>query len=389
MIRARQRALLAGLLALAAAGVVVVAAQPRASRMASDFTVDYSAGRLLREGQFAAPYQQARLAVTMREVAPESGIDPRLPFNMPLAAALPYAVLGLLPLELAFRIWQAALLIVLWLALASLARTFPLGRGALLLGMLGMLAAVPVWATLSEGQPSPLLLLGAALMLSSLGSKSLWQAALAGSLLAVKPQYFPVYLTVVLAVRGWRLMIAACLGASLVLMSPLMGGPSALISMVHNALLANQAVDARLDESVIGLLAGLLPPVLATSVALSLYAANLLALCLTAWRRRLDLPSFALLAGMLAVLASPHALPHDLVILAVPAWLTFALMRQQRVHAPALAWMAADLALVVDLRGPGIRLLPLVLIGLLAWMILEIRQRAEPREHRMADRLAS
>ena len=70
------RALFALVLALAAAGVMVVLTQSPASRLSSDFTINYSAGTLVRQGHFTAPYQQAELGDMMRRVAPSGAMLP-------------------------------------------------------------------------------------------------------------------------------------------------------------------------------------------------------------------------------------------------------------------------------------------------------------------------
>ena len=125
MSRRLDRALLALVLALAAAGLMVVLTQSPASRLSSDFTINYSAGTLVREGHLAAPYQQAELGEMMRRVAPGGAIDPRLPFSLPLGAALPYALLSLLPIDLAFRLWQLVTVALLALAVVLLQRVAP------------------------------------------------------------------------------------------------------------------------------------------------------------------------------------------------------------------------------------------------------------------------
>src|SRR5438552_15695180 len=122
------RAMLAVAVALAAAGLAVSLTQSPASRLSSDFTINYSAGVLVRQGHLAAPYDQAKLGAIMRGVAPDGAIDPRLPFSLPLAAALPYAVLSLLPFEVAFRLCQflsAALMLIPLLPLQRAAPTLP------------------------------------------------------------------------------------------------------------------------------------------------------------------------------------------------------------------------------------------------------------------------
>ena len=146
--------------------------------------------------------------------------------------------------------------------------------------------------------------------------------------------------------------------------------------MVHNALSANQAVAIRLNESWIGVIGAALPSRAATMVAIALYLAVLLALCWLAWRRLLSLIAFATLAGALAVLASPHSLPHDLLILAVPVWLAIVLYRQGALPNPMPALLAIDLAVLIDLRGTDIPLGPIVMTAVVGWYGWQFRQRA-------------
>ena len=372
--------MLAVAVALAAAGLVVILTQSPASRLSSDFTINYSAGALVRQGHLAAPYDQAALGAMMQRVAPDGAIDPRLPFSLPLVAALPYAVLSLLPFELAFRLCQLLSAALLLLAVLLLQRAAPIGGKVTLgLGLVGVLAAVPTWGAFTEGQPTAWLLLGATMIVLALRSDSLGLAAGAGILLAVKPQYLPVYLTILFAARRWRSLGAAATGGAIVLLSPLVGGAAGLSAMVHNALSANQAVAIRLNESWIGVIGPVLPTRVATMVAIALYLAVLLALGWLAWRRLPSLIGFATLAGALAVLASPHALPHDLLILAVPAWLAIVLCRQGALPNPLPALLAIDLAILIDLRGIDVPLGPIVMTAVVAWYGWQFRRRAARR----------
>ena len=378
MSRRVPRALLALVLALAAAGLMVVLTQSPASRLSSDFTINYSAGTLVRQGHFAAPYQQAELGDMMRRVAPGGAIDPRLPFSLPLGAALPYAVLSLLPVELAFRLWQLVTVALLLIAIVLLQRALPL-PGTPGLSMVGLLAAIPTWATLTEGQPTAWLFLGGAMVVAVLHRDSPAMAAGAGVLLAVKPQYLPAYLAIIFAARRWRSLAAAAAGAGLLLLSPLVGGTTGLTAMVHNALSANQAVAVRLNESWIGLIGPALPASMATAVAIILYVGVLAALLVVAWRRPASVIGFAALAGVLTVLASPHALPHDLLILAVPAWLAFVLYREGALSNPLPGLLAVDTALLIDLHGVGLPLGPIVMTAVIAWYGWQFRQQAAQR----------
>jgi len=242
--------------------------------------------------------------------------------------------------------------------------------------VLGVLAAAPTWGAFTEGQPTAWLLLGATMIVLALRSDAPALAAGAGMLLAVKPQYLPVYLAILFAARRWRSLGAAATGGAIILLSPLAGGAGGLSAMVHNALSANQAVAIRLNESWIGVIGAALPPRVATLVAIALYLAVLMALCWLAWRRPPSVIGFAALAGALAVLASPHALPHDLLILVVPAWLAIVLYRQGALPNPLPALLAIDLAVLIDLRGIDIPLGPIVVTAVVAWYGWQFRQRA-------------
>ena len=386
MSRPLGRALLAVTVAFAAAGLMVILTQSQASRLSSDFTINYSAGALVREGHLAAPYDQAALGEMMRRVAPDGAIDPRLPFSLPLAAALPYALLSLLPFEVAFRLFQllsAALVLLAVLLLRRVAPTVPS-----LAAILGLLAAVPTWGTLTEGQPTAWLFLGAAMALLALRSDSRALAAGAGMLLAVKPQYLPAYLAILFAARRWGSLLAAALGGGLLLLSPLAGGLAGLSGMVHNALSANQAVAIRLNESWIGLIGPVLSAHVATLVAIGLYLAVLATLGLLAWRRPGSINGFAVLAGTLAVLASPHTLPHDLLLLAAPAWLAMALCLEETLPNPIPALLALDAALLIDLRGVPIPVGPIVMTVSLVCYGWQFKQRATQRRRSPIGRAA-
>ncbi|MDQ6712300.1 MAG: glycosyltransferase 87 family protein [Candidatus Dormibacteraeota bacterium] len=373
--------MLAVTVALAAAGLIVVLSQSPVSRLSSDFTINYSAGVLVREGHLAAPYDQSQLAETMRRVAPNGAIDPGLPFSLPLAAALPYAVVSLLPIELAFRLWQLLTITLLLVAVVLLQRAAPIRPSSTSLGLalLGLLAAVPTWATLTEGQPTGWLLLGGAMVMLAVRWESPMLAAGAGLLLAVKPQYLPAYLAVLFAARQWRSLAAAAVAGGLLLMSPLAGGVSGLSAMIHNAMSANQAVAVRFNEAWVGVFGPALPPRAATMLAIVLYLAVLVMLWMLAWRRPTSVIGFATLAGALTVLVSPHALPHDLLILAVPAWLAIVLYRAGALPNPLPGLLAIDFALLVDLRGLEIPLGPVAITAALVWYCWQFRQRAEQR----------
>jgi hypothetical protein len=362
-----QRLTVAVVAAFVIAGMVVVGHQSSLARRSADFTINYSAALLIREGHPQAIYQRDQLGPLMLRLS-DNAIDPRLPFDAPLALALPWVPLTFLPLELAFHVWQIATLCLLVLALLLLARWLPLGRRSLPLAIAALLAFPATWALFSEGQSSGLLLLGAVLLVGAWRHDRWWMAAAGALLLGLKPQYLPAYMILLGAQRQWRTLAAAVLGAVAAGLSPLLaGGVNGMFAMVWSALVAGQGV-VRYNDSLIGTVSPLLPGRLPTFLGFSLWALALAAMAVAALSRpRAHAMAFASLATTVAILFSPHALPYDTVLLAVPAWLSFVLYRMKAIPTPAPVWMAVALALVVDLGSPFVSLAPVVLLAGLIW----------------------
>jgi Glycosyltransferase family 87 len=365
--RAWQRLAVAVVAGFLIAGLLVVGHQSSLARRSADFTINYSAALLIREGHPEAIYKPDQLGPLMLRLS-DSAIDPRLPFDAPLALALPWVPLTFLPLELAFHVWQILTLCQLVLALILLARWLPLGRRSLPLAIAALLAFPASWALFSEGQSSGLLLLGAVLLIGAWRRDRWWMAAVGALLLGLKPQYLPAYLILLGAQRQWRPLMAAALSAAAVGLSPLLaGGVHGLLAMVGSALEAGQGV-MRNNDSLIGTVSPLLPGRSPTIVGFSLWALALAALAIAAWRRqRKHAIAFGGLATAVAILLSPHALPYDTVLLAVPAWLSFVLHRMKAIPSPVPLWMAAALALVIDLVGSFGSVAPVVLLAGLIW----------------------
>ena len=131
-----QRWTIAAVAAFLIAGVVVVGHQSSRARRSADFTINYSAALLIRQGHPDAIYQRDQLGPLMLRLSDET-IDPRLPFDAPLALALPWVPLTFLSLELAFRVWQLVTVCLLVSAMLLLARWLPLGRRSLPLAICG------------------------------------------------------------------------------------------------------------------------------------------------------------------------------------------------------------------------------------------------------------
>lgn len=381
----RHRLSLALLVAFAAAGLLVVAMQSSQARRSADFTIDYSAALLIREGDAGAIYDRQRLGPLMLRLS-GNAIDPRLPFDAPLALALPYIPLTFLPIELAFHLWQAISLGLLLLALLLLRRWLPLSAAASWVGLLAMLAFPATWALLSEGQSSAVLVLGAVLLMGA-WRRDLWLLAGAGgALLAMKPHYLPVYLILLLAARRWKALGAAVGGGILVGLSPLFaGGIAGMASMVWSALESGQGV-IRYNESLIGTVAPLLPGSSGTYVGFAIWALVLIALLSAALLRPLEhapgTPRNITMAAVMTtagLLFAPHALPYDLVLLVIPGWLTFVLNRDGRGRDPSLACMMVGIAVLLDLHLSRFALAPLAIAGVVGWVVWNQRRQQKSK----------
>jgi len=344
----------------------------------ADFTVLYTAATLVRHGQLAAVYNQATMGPALLEVS-DGHIDPTLPFDYPLADALPLVPLTLLPLQAAFRVWQLLILLLLAAAVFVLNRLHPLGKSAVPFGLLAVLAAEPTWALLTEGQLGGVLLVGAVAVLAAADRDVAGWGFLGGVLLAFKPQYLPAYLALLWAGRCRRALVAVIAGSLLVGGSALLaGGPSGIAAMVRGMLAGSAWADLRSMDSWAGLLALALPPRLAMIAGLGLFGATLIVLPVLA-RRRTDLLPFAGLAGCLALLGSPHTLPHDMVLLLVPAWAAFVLHGQGRLRSPVAGLVILQVGWVVDLHGLPVSAGALALTGVLGWYLIDFKRRAAAR----------
>ncbi|MDQ6884380.1 MAG: DUF2029 domain-containing protein [Candidatus Dormibacteraeota bacterium] len=380
MTRRLDRWLLAGALALSVAGFAAVATQSRPARESADFTFYFAAALLVRDGNPAGVYDQATLDTVIQRIAPTSPVDPRLTYNLPLAAAFPVVPLTALPLEFAFRAWQLASVVLLLAAVLILQRIFPIGRTGVAMGTLALAASVPTWAILTEGQMAPLPVLGATLMVAMLRLNRPWLAFGGGMLLAVKPHFLPIYLIMLVAAGRWRGLLAALSGATLVLLSPLLaGGLGGVAAMLRNIFGTNALVPVRYTEAWIGLLAHVVPAQLLTPFSVVLYLVTLTVLATLALRsaRRGGPLPIAVIAviGWVGLLASPHALPHDLLILGPPTWLAFLLVDKGRLPSIIPALFLIDLALLIDIRGAGIVLGPLAITAVALWAGWEFRRR--------------
>ena len=386
----------ASALAVVAGYLVVWAGVGDRSIGRSDFTNTYVGATLLRQGQGAHLYDAALQApLHARLIAPDT--EGNLPFVAPPAAAvaaLPFTLVGL---DAAYRIFSLAQLACLILAVLIAVRAapwparLPTGWGAAA-GLLG-LAGVGSLSLLLLGQWDGVAALGLA------GAYAAWRrgraatggALLAASALLAKPHLALGLAALLIARRDARMLAGAAAGAAGLLAAAVLAvGPGGgLDYLAHAAGTADSVTPPGGQLGARGLAVSWLGDS-AIAEGLGLVGSALAVLACAgfgqAWRRRPDRLEAALAGGVaLSLLASPHLLGHDLVLLApVVVWCLAAAARGDTGPgrpAPAsgrvlLLWLGLNAAAAADLGdariGPPGRLVPLALAaaGVGAWLAL-------------------
>lgn len=396
-------AVIAAVAALLLAAYVVLWIRVSPSDVArSDFTSFYVGATLLRQGHGAAIYDQSlQAALHASLIAPLSGGN--LPFVNPPAAALAFAPVTLLPLAVAYRAWQGLQLAMLVASLLIAARYAPWpGRrsrdGAELATVLAALAGTGTLALGLLGQWDGLSALGLAV------AYALWQRdrrfsggfVLAGCVLLAKPHLAFGLGALLLAWRDRRVLAgAAAAVAVLGIVSLIAAGPGGIDGFITSV--RDDAARWPL-ASMLGL-TGLTGSWLGDSAAATVIAAagSVAALAGCVWiGRRLARDRGALepclaLATALSLLASPHLLGQDLVLLA-PAMVALMAWAARRDGAAAwpgphcrtvlVGWAALAAAAALDLGeqgvGPPGRLVPWALLGLAGLVTWQLRRPPLP-----------
>jgi Glycosyltransferase family 87 len=292
----------------------------------SDFTAFYVGGTLLREGHTGDLYSQAvQQPLHSALIAPDP--EANLPFvNTPVAAALVLPA-TFLPLHAAYRLWSLLELGVLVLAVvlavrtvewpAATPRVWKVAAGA------AALAGVGTWTMFVQAQWTPLLALG--LVLAYWSWKRGHLATGAGVLVVsagiAKPHLALGLLAFLIGWRRRRVILGALAGgAGLAVASLTLVGPSGVAGFVN--ILASSTTRWALSTMVsfIGVAGSLFGNGLAAHLVG--LVASLLACAAALWlgmrvRRDASQLDTALVgAAVLSLLASPHAYPDDLVMLA-------------------------------------------------------------------------
>jgi hypothetical protein len=286
----------------------------------NDFVTIWAAGKMALAGHAAQAYDWAQLKpVDESLVGPVSGL---LVWPYPPTFLLAAAALALLPYVAAFLVWTFGTFI----AYLAIIRTIIGDRVGYFLA-----AAFPaVIANIVVGQTAfvSASLIGGALVW--MDTQPVWAGVLLG-LLTYKP-HLGLLFPIALAVSGrWRVFITAGIVAALMAAVSWMvfGGDSwfAFASGIGHSLVSDGAADWGKMQTASGLVRALGGgDTLAWSAQIGIIVIAAAAVAVL-WRSEAGYEIKAATLGVAALLAAPHLLTYDLVILAVPLAFLFRLGR--------------------------------------------------------------
>jgi alpha-1,2-mannosyltransferase len=351
----------------------------------TDFSSFYAAGSLVLDGRAGDVYDMA--AHYAREQQTFGAATPYYGWLYPPIFLLIATPLALLPYPLALATWQGGTFALYLAVIAAILRRPRRDGGAIARLWLPVAAAFPaVFINLGHGQNGFLTagLLGAALV--ALPQRPVLSGILFG-LLAYKPQFAVVIPVALLAAGQWRTIIAAgatviaLAGATYIAFGPELWWSFAASTETSRKLLLEQGdVGFEKLQSVFAAVR-----MLGGGISLAYIVqgiASVLAVGSVAWSwhspRDRDLKAALLMVATL--LASPHVLDYDLMILApAMAFLVAAGFaggfRGFEISLLAAAWMVPLLARVVA----GLTGIPLGLMVLMALYVLMLRRAALER----------
>ncbi|MGE5245369.1 MAG: glycosyltransferase family 87 protein [Betaproteobacteria bacterium] len=362
----------------------------RAGRVkGSDYVQFYVMGSLVLDGRPASLYDPAaHLSEGRLRVFPELNLYAMRP-NYGPEVALAFAPLALLPYLPSLAVFLGLMALCYAGAVGLLWRDSPgLAPHGWLVALLA--AASPLlFASLRYAQTSPFSLLLWVLAFVALEHDRRFAAGLAIGLLAYKPQFGLIVGPVLLIAREWRLVAGAAAAVALQLAGAwLMVGTRVLdqyVGMLWTLLRNPRLVEIYPIEihSVRGFLQLLLPwPGVITVCYLAALAAILVA-AVRCWRSRAPRSLKWAELVLLTVLASPHLVTYDLLLLTVPLVLLadWAVRNAEHPRQPAVVLLLV-LAYFASFSGSLVARFThvqasVIVLSMLAWQVLAISASRE------------
>jgi hypothetical protein len=293
-----------------------------------DFSVYYTAGRMIRAGLGTQLYSPAKQFQVQQQFTATTRQGP-LPYIHPPFEALPFVPLALLPYGAAFVLWNALSLSALFVTVLLLRRHSRILAGISLFDCwLAQLAFFPVFVTVLQGQDSIFLLLLVTLAYDAMTRRADTLAGFCFGIALFKFQ-FSIPLVLLLVLWGKRKLgvIFFATGLALTLASLAITGwhglldyPRLVIKIATNPLAGRTPPDVmpNLHGLVEGWSNGFQPA--AAFVVIMLVSVAAFAAAAKAGRglKVCDWPGAFSLAVLVAVLVSYQANAHDLTLLVLP-----------------------------------------------------------------------
>lgn len=294
----------------------------------ADFSMFYTGWSMVLHGDGERLYDLDLQRAYQERVVPEREPGGLLPFNYPPHAAVPGALLALLPRQTAFYLWTVVQLLLLAAILARLTGLFS-DRPSRWLLVVTVLAFPPVYSSLQHGQMSLLLLFCQTECLHALAVGDDRRAGVAFAVGTIKPQLMLGPLVVVAGARRWRtLAMAAVMCAAWTVLSMLILGwqrwPEWLALVLHSA---RQSGALGIFPAEMYNLKGMLARLCGDRLTLvNVLSAGALAggmpalLLVGLWRGKgvNDRP-WVVLCLVAGLLLNPHVFPSDVTVVILPA----------------------------------------------------------------------
>jgi hypothetical protein len=360
-----------------------------------DFTIFYTAGKMLARGEGGRLYDNSLQYQTQLEFAPYASIRKGpLPYNHIPVEALLFVPFAKLPFSASYAAWDLLNLVILAATLLILRpHLTSLRDQPLILGLVLALAFFPVYINLVQGQDALLLTLLLSLAYSALRKNANFAA---GCWMGLGLFRFTLVLPLafIIARRGGTKLIAgfSLAGLSLLLGSAMVTGwkstllyPAYVLRVERNWVGPTTATDMPNLRGLLETLSGRAAPSVFTAIALVL-SLFLVFFCWNRWKQKFNGFQFDLtfsLSLIAVTLASYHAYLHDLSILLIAVLLLIDFSRRQSLRHPAWQmWLPVSLLFITPLCAVVLfkmQMACLFAIPLLTWFWAMARESpAEP-----------
>lgn len=324
-------------LAIYNAGLFVIAISPYCLRGYSDFSIFYTAGNIIKNGNASRLYDatmQWDVQKTFCDIPIRKG---PLLFNHAPFEALLFLPLALVHYETAFMLWLTTNCIFLFI-IAFLLRIYTktwLPHWSL--WPVVSIAFFPCFMVFAQGQDSLMTMFIYTGVFTFMRNNSPLAAGSCLSLALYKPQLVLPFVVIMLIQRRWRIVIGFVLGSStLTGISVLLVGGSAVLGYVNFLLnfdalpVGLSAADPKIMSNLRGLIMAFVEPTKLSGIS-TLLVGGLSVVTLLAAARAMgnDLEGSFAMAVVATLFASYHLYEYDLALLLLPATLICARMRER------------------------------------------------------------